>query len=97
MKCKNCGKDIKFYRLASGSAMPVDRERYFYKNAGRGKDRLAMMTGSGVRIISCTICNYDDDELQGFGYMPHFATCKKFKRLNAGLPDEDKQKQLSFL
>ena len=80
MKCKTCGKDIKFYNLPSGSKMPVDKERYFYKNAGRGKDRLAMLSGKGVRIISCTICNPDDDEVQGFGFMPHTMTCREYKQ-----------------
>ena len=92
MKCRNCGKEIRFMRTRNGKMMPVDTGRIFYKDGN--KDRLITETGE---VISCEIVHPLDDELQGFGYMPHFATCKKFKKLNAGLPDEDKQKQLSFL
>lgn len=95
MKCRNCGKEIKFYTLPSGSKMPVDKERYFYKNAGRGKDRLAMLSGKGVRIISCTICNYDDEEVQGFGFLPHFANCRKYKKLQES--SSENLEQLKFL
>ena len=95
MKCKNCGKDIKFYKLPRGSAMPVDRERYFYKDEGKGKDRLAKFDGKGVRIISCTICNVDDEGLQGFGFLPHFASCRSFKKLQESASENIEQ--LKFL
>lgn len=70
MKCKYCGKDIKFYKLPSGAQMPVETEKIFYK--------LATLEGRGVRIISCTFCPAAHEAVQGYGFLPHFANCKSY-------------------
>lgn len=78
MKCKYCGKEIQFFKVPSGAKMPVETEKIFYKDKGKGRDRLATLEGRGVRIISCTFCPAAHEAVQGYGFLPHFANCRNY-------------------
>lgn len=62
MKCKYCGKDIQFFKVPSGAKMPVETEKIFYKDKGKGRDRLAIENeirihiGRGKKMSKCVIC-----------------------------------------
>ena len=73
-KCRICGKRIRFIKLISGKAMPVDEYFVPYKKDG-GKDRIVTPTGD---VIACNI-RIKTEEADGYGFIPHFATCGKQK------------------
>ena len=73
-KCGICGKRIRFIKLLSGKAMPVDEYFVPYKKCC-GKDRLVTPDGD---VIACST-QVNGKDADGYGFIPHFATCGKQK------------------
>lgn len=75
-KCRVCGRRIRFIKMQSGNAMPVDEVFVNYKLMQGGKDRIVTPDG---RVVACVseVCK---DESDGYGYVSHFATCSSYKK-----------------
>lgn len=67
-RCKSCGKEIIWIKLASGKWNPCDKGRIPYKADENGKHILVTEQGDVVR------CNVDITSFD-YGYTSHFATC----------------------
>ncbi len=74
-KCKNCGQRIRFIRMKSGKAMPVNDLLINYRMEDGGKDRIVTPAGE---VVSC-VSGVSADVADGFGYISHFATCPNAK------------------
>jgi len=53
--------------------MPVDPEVVHYRLSEGGKDKIVTPYGE---VVSC-ISGVNVKEADGYGYVPHFATCSK--------------------
>lgn len=75
-KCKFCGAKIFFAYTAKGNVMPLDDSATPYKIGGTTK-----LYDQEIRaIVSCTIVEDPEREkTDGWGFVPHFATCKGYK------------------
>lgn len=73
-KCKLCGTEIKWIKTISGRNMPCNPEPVGYKGRKGARDRV--VTAEGV-VIACEIIKPENGEtaIDGFGYVPHWATC----------------------
>lgn len=71
--CRKCGKRIMFQRMKSGKLMPVDERFVNYKTVEGGKERIVTPAGE---VIAC-VTGVSVEDATGYGYMTHFATCKK--------------------
>lgn len=70
-KCKSCGAEIIWIKMASGKMMPCDAKPVSYQTAVPGtKGTLTLVTPDG-RVAS-GVFNPDSDKI---GYTSHFATC----------------------
>ena len=78
-KCRFCGQRIKFITMKSGKSMPVDEKFIRYKITPGGKDKLVTPQGEVVTCISGNE-NVGVDEIDGYGYVSHFATCTSRKK-----------------
>lgn len=75
-KCKFCGKNIFFGYTAQDNIMPLDDGILPYKLGGQAK----LYDQQTRRIVSCTIIDDPDRETaDGWGFVPHFATCTGYK------------------
>lgn len=82
-RCKSCGAEIRFIKTISGKSMPVNAEHVYYKYKLGAKDRVVTPNGE---VLPCIIYDAEKDDLsqaEGWGYVPHFATC----------PDADKHRK----
>lgn len=68
-KCKSCGAEIVWIKLASGKAMPCDAEPITY---WPGK-AVRIITPNGL-VLSADLTGKAGQAL-GMGYLSHFATC----------------------
>lgn len=69
--CKLCGAEIKWIRTKNGGHMPCDPEKTRYIIDNTSKERIVTPHGEVLR------CRIDDiDKADGWGYIPHFATCR---------------------
>ncbi len=70
-RCRSCGAEILWIKMASGKAMPVDPDQvpYWERRGGQGK----IITPNG-EVISCDL-EGDIQEATGIGYISHFSTC----------------------
>lgn len=75
-KCRACGCRIRFIRMKSGKAMPVDETFVNYRLVKGGKDRIVTPDG---RVVAC-LANVDGTVADGYGYISHFATCMARKK-----------------
>lgn len=57
--------------MKSGKMMPVDDKIINYKVVPNGKERIVTPGGD---VVAC-VTNVTEDEVSGFGYISHFATC----------------------
>ncbi len=73
--CKKCGRRILWIRTSAGKNMPVDETFVNYRLEGGGKDRIVTPEGE---VVSCT-GGVGAGEADGYGYVPHFATCRVTK------------------
>ncbi len=84
-KCKVCGEDISFIKTKGNKLMPVNVEPVFYKkNETGGKDSVLTVGGEVVR---CDIVK-KGWHADGSGFVPHFATCKGYKKAGATAPGQ---------
>lgn len=77
--CTSCGAQIIWIRTPGGKSMPCDLKPVSYINAGNGKERVVTPNG---QVISCNITE-DILHSEGYGYIPHWSTCKnpdKFRK-----------------
>lgn len=73
-KCKYCGAEIKWIRLKSGKNMPCDPEPVGYRCVEGAKE--TVVTAKGVVLTCETVGQRNRDTIiDGFGYVPHWATC----------------------
>lgn len=70
-KCKSCGAEIFWVKMASRKAMPCDAAMIPYREDPSGKDIVITPNGETIR------CVFDGPpELNtGIGRLSHFATC----------------------
>lgn len=75
-KCKLCGKEIKWIRTIGGKSMPCDPQPVYYRYRLGAKDRIVTPNGE---VLPCVFMEQHEDlsRAQGYGFMPHFATCGK--------------------
>lgn len=87
-KCKSCGVDIIWVKLASGKSMPCNREKIYYKqDLTNGRLNLVLPNGKVTRG------NFDY-ESDTFGYISHFATCPSAE-LHRQI--REREKQMAFV
>lgn len=70
-QCRYCGKRIRFIRMSSGKAMPVDELLVNYRVDASGKDRI--VTPNGEVVVG--VANVQANDADGIGYTSHFANC----------------------
>lgn len=78
--CRGCGKPILWIRTIHGKSIPVDPEPVmFWQHLGsRGR----VVTNNG-EVVACKL-NGDPQTATGIGYVPHWATCPKYKDFKKG-------------
>ena len=72
-KCRICGQRILFIRMKSGKIMPVNDVFINYTLSGNKKERVVTIEGD---VVACD-GPVPADEADGFGYISHFATCRR--------------------
>jgi hypothetical protein len=77
-KCKRCGEEIIWIEMVSGRKMPCDPKLIPYKWGGMDW----LVTDSGC-MVECAIIKSgaqgfaeENGMIDGWGYIPHRATCK---------------------
>lgn len=75
-KCRVCGKEIQFITTTNQRKMPTDTRptMYWEKKGAKGK----IVTPNG-EVLSCEF-EGEQSNATGYGYMPHFASCKNYKK-----------------
>ena len=70
-RCRSCGAEIKWIKMSSGKAMPVDPDQvpYWARPGAAGK----VVTQNG-EVYSCDF-EGDPQSATGVGYVSHFSTC----------------------
>ena len=70
-KCRSCGAEIKWIKMASGKSMPVDAKPISFVLTHPGEEKaLTLVTDEG-KIAR----GYYDPSGDKTGYTSHFATC----------------------
>lgn len=75
-RCKLCGAEIKWVRTVGGKTMPCDPQRVYYRIDHGSLERVVTPNGD---VFSCVTIELDTEDISiadGWGYIPHFATCK---------------------
>lgn len=73
--CRSCGAEIRWIRMKSGKAHPVDpAKRHIKKDGGHE----VLVTESG-ELIQGTFASLEEGA-NGEGYISHFATCPNASR-----------------
>lgn len=70
-KCKSCGAEIIWIKMASGKNMPVDAKPISYQIAVPGATGARTLVTPNGRVVSC----FFDPGSDLKGYTSHFATC----------------------
>ena len=70
-RCKGCGAEITWVKMAGGKAMPCDPGLVTYRQRTLG--RLKIVTPNGEVVSGDT--ETDPEQATGIGYISHFATC----------------------
>lgn len=79
-KCRSCGAEIIWVKLASGKSMPCDAESVTYWADDKGDDMVVTPNGEVVRAR----LSGEASEATGIGYISHFATCPNADRHRKG-------------
>lgn len=71
--CRGCGSNIKWIRMRSGKAMPVDPEPVFVEDG----DSLVFVTDDGDTITGRPVDQKSAENRENLmvGFVPHWATC----------------------
>lgn len=75
--CAYCGKQVMWLRTKAGKNMPVDPTMVDYmmpEEGKKGKEKIVTPQGE---VISAD--RADRDKAVGYGYISHFATCKRHR------------------
>ena len=70
-KCRSCGAEVTWIRMASGKKMPCDAAPVMYWAKMGGTEKIVTPNGE---VISCELQG-DVKEATGLGYISHFSTC----------------------
>ena len=69
-RCRSCGAEINWIRMASGKSMPVDP---YLRSMIKGEGRDTLVTEDGA-VIHGRLAAYEDGA-NASGYISHFSTC----------------------
>ena len=69
--CRSCGAEIIWQKMKSGKVMPVDKQMVSFWADRTAKASIVTTTGE---VVKCRLSG-ERDEVTGFGYVSHFATC----------------------
>lgn len=73
-KCRSCGAEIIWIKVASGKMMPCDAKPIRYQIEPNGSKRLTLVTPFGGTIHAYK-AEEQGDVSKYYGYTSHFATC----------------------
>ena len=89
-KCRSCGARIIFIKSTKGHFIPCNPTVTRYRKEDGGKEKIVLDTGE---VVSCRT-DIAPEEMDGVGYVSHFATCPNAKCTEKGSPEDKKQKAL---
>lgn len=69
--CRSCGAEIFWQKMKSGKVMPVNAKPIPFWADSTAKASIVTTTGD---VVKCRLSG-ERDEVTGFGYVSHFATC----------------------
>lgn len=75
-RCKECGREIVWVRMASGKAMPCDPRPVGYVEVFAGREKIVTPSGQVVSAVEAPLYG---DVKSGVGYRSHFSTCPHAK------------------
>lgn len=78
--CKNCGKQIIWIRTKSGKNMPVNPEIINYRKPLKEEKATDKVVTTKGEVVAAIKVHYNPQLSDGYGYISHFATCKKRNR-----------------
>ncbi len=78
--CRSCGARIVFIKSTKGRFIPCNPTVIRYKREEGGKEKVVLDTGE---VVSCRT-DISADEMDGVGYISHFATCPNAKAHRKG-------------
>ena len=70
-KCRSCGAEIVWIKMASGKKMPCDASPVTYWAKMGGTEKIVTPNGE---VVSCELQG-DHADATGIGYISHFSTC----------------------
>ena len=70
-KCRSCGAEIIWIKMATGKSMPCDANPIKYKECAPGTNGCQTLVTVDGRVASGLF----DPDSNRFGYITHFATC----------------------
>ncbi len=79
-KCRSCGARIIFIKSTKGHFIPCNPTVTRYKKEDGGRDKIVLDTGE---VVSCRT-DIAPEEMDGVGYVSHFATCPNAKMHRKG-------------
>jgi hypothetical protein len=77
--CRGCGKPIVWIKTPGGKSMPCDPDPVPY---WAGKEFHSRIVTPNGEVIACKLNGYKT--ATGIGYIPHWATCPKYKDFKKG-------------
>lgn len=86
--CKGCGQEIRWIRMPSGKAMPVDDLVVNFIPAG-GPDTFITVDGRTVRGRKPTWQEIESHIAMPGGYTPHWSTCPAAGHFKKGGGERD--------
>ena len=79
-RCRSCNARIIFIKSIKGHFIPCNPTVTRYKLEEEGKEKVVLDSGE---VVSCRT-NISVDEMDGVGYISHFATCPNAKAHRKG-------------
>lgn len=79
-QCSGCGARVVWVKTEAGKNMPCDPAFRNYKIDPSGKDKIVTPAGKVVTGI----IDVDPSEADGYGYISHFATCRRASNFRRG-------------
>jgi len=76
MKCRFCRKEIRWIVTEKGAKMPCDPTPVKYWQQEKASGKVVLQNG---KVVSC-VFEGNSEEATGMGYIPHFSTCKAYKK-----------------
>lgn len=79
-RCRSCNARIIFIKSTKGRFIPCNPIVTRYKKEEGGKEKIVLDTGE---VVSCRT-GVSTEEMDGIGYVSHFATCPNAKMHRKG-------------